>query len=380
MESFDVIKELAAGVLADAAVLKLNYAAGAAPDCPETIVVKYQKPDPAQRANAVTGEFYDKECRFYQNIQPIFETLGVSLDTPICYGCEQKDDETFMICMQNLNVGYSPCSWQGYTLKQATELVEDIAEVHAKFWGHDLLNDAQLNGRAEKDSEGRYKFVHAIRGPLYDGLSKFTANMALWEEAMQEKFEPPVDMAKRHPVLETLFGLGEANAKKFIEAMELRLTPRPRTLVHGDMRCDNAFQPDDPTKRIKMIDWQTFVAAPPSQECLQLLFVMDKCDHQHTPGLIEKLHSEICKHRPSVAEEYPVDLFYEDVILMMCVHMYAIVGILCPVLAVVPKGHVMYQLMGYAFGTGVNNLMTALDGEAVLNKFLKENDIKTTTQ
>jgi hypothetical protein len=70
LESFELVRELDAGVLGDAAILKLSYA-GDAGDCPKTVVVKYQKPNEAQRANAVMGEFYDKECRFYKEIQPI---------------------------------------------------------------------------------------------------------------------------------------------------------------------------------------------------------------------------------------------------------------------------------------------------------------------
>ena len=95
IESFDVIKELAAGVLADAAVIKLNYATGA--EGPATAVVKYQKPDPARRRNAVDGEFYDKECRFYSQLQPLLEQMEIPLGTPKCYGLGQKDNETFMI-------------------------------------------------------------------------------------------------------------------------------------------------------------------------------------------------------------------------------------------------------------------------------------------
>ena len=216
-----------AGFLGSLARLGLTYD-GAVAGAPSTVVAKFPAAVEVNRALALQYQVYEREARFFNEIK---NTI-TAMPTPEAYHAD-IDGETGngVILLEDLDgklrVGDQLA---GASLKEAEQLMTQIADLHAIWWG-----------RAEEDT---ISWVPAFDGPVWAMTAQTLPS--LWPTYQEERSHllPPgmADIIER--TWEGLIWLGQ------------QLSRGPMTLVHGDYRLDNMFFPEREGDPITIIDWQ----------------------------------------------------------------------------------------------------------------------------
>ena len=121
--------------MADAAVVSIEYAAGAS-GIP-SLFLKYQKEDEGARGMAMGANMYQKELRFFADIAADVNAEDGVL--PAVLGTwsdpEKPNAESFCIALEDLSVKYDALNGaEGITWEDACEMIIPVANWHAKYW------------------------------------------------------------------------------------------------------------------------------------------------------------------------------------------------------------------------------------------------------
>jgi hypothetical protein len=190
---------------------------------PATVFVKLAPFDPQQRAFVDRVGLGLSEARFYREV-----AAEVPVRVPVAYHSDWDDDGRYVMVLEDLSA--SGCRFPrprdddiGVT---AGRIVEELAALHAHFWG-----DPRLDGELEWVTEGmRVSF---------GGPSKFIG-LAV------ERFGDEMGPAFR--------GLAELYTARPVEVAAVLGSGTP-TLVHGDAHLGNLFVDEADGGRPGFFDW-----------------------------------------------------------------------------------------------------------------------------
>ena len=216
-----------AGFLGSLARLTLTYDEAPA-GAPRTVVAKFPAQVEINRGLAVQYQVYQREARFFNEIKrtitamPTPEAFYADIDEATGNGVILLEDLD-----GKLRVGDQLA---GASLKEAEQLMTQIADLHATWWG-----------RADEDT---ISWVPAFDGPVWAMTAQTLPS--LWPTYQQDSghllLPGMADIIER--TWEGLPWLGQ------------QLSRGPMTLVHGDYRMDNMFFPKQEGDPITIIDWQ----------------------------------------------------------------------------------------------------------------------------
>jgi hypothetical protein len=214
---------LGTGQMSDSFRVVLDYSAPST--APQSIVAKLPSSDDSSRTTAITLRSYEKEVRFYQQVAP---QLSLKLPTAYFAGIEPETGR-FTLLLEDLSPARQGDQLLGCDATTAAEALDQLAVLHATFWGSSALTGMDwLGGYSEEESA----FLIGLLPALWAGF--------------QDRYS--TDLAA---------DVTRAGASLFDHLDEyLAPTTTPTTLVHGDFRVDNLlFAPSGEV--VGVVDWQT---------------------------------------------------------------------------------------------------------------------------
>lgn len=218
------------GIGGTVARIRLGYE-GAAAGAPASIIAKLPSAIELTRGGGRFLRLPEREVRFYRALADRVPTR-----TPACYYAAIDDEgDAFVLLIEDLGALPSGDDVQGATREQAERVIDAIATQHAAWWRSPGL--------------GALDWMPAI-----DEHARMWQRMfaTAWREHRDDLGDlVPPDLAP----------LGEAMTRHLGTAVT-RLGELPRTLLHGDLRLDNLFFPDDPPGGVVAVDWSNASRGP----------------------------------------------------------------------------------------------------------------------
>ena len=224
------------GVVGEVVRCHLTYANACS--APDSVVIKFAHRSPENRAIGNNTRMYEREVLFFNHI-------AEHLDTPktACYFAGyNRETGGNMVIIEDLHDYDVGDQVTGITLEQAKLVVDNIAPLHARYFD------------AWEDDFGD---LYTIDGDDY--IDAFLPGfMGSWENAMNN-FPECFDNA-----------LGEAMPRYVagLRAIMKAMGKGAKTLVHGDVRMDNAMfgRGLNHQEPVIMIDWQNIMVSNPLQD------------------------------------------------------------------------------------------------------------------
>jgi hypothetical protein len=154
----------------------------------------------------------------------------------------------------------------------------------------------------------------------FDPLARMAAQSypalrALYNQMFGEDLFAGGDFAASEALTELVCGPDSA---RIVDAMAARLSSRPKTLLHGDMRADNIFRTDPKFGKsaaestLTYIDWQLLHAGPPGPEFSQAWFSSLEPDvRTQDAALLAEYHARLIALEPKAAA-YTYEMLLED--------------------------------------------------------------------
>ncbi|MEM7287970.1 MAG: phosphotransferase [Actinomycetota bacterium] len=214
--------QVGVGLLGQLARVTLTYAGG---NGPNTVIVKWPIDVPHQRGMADAMNVYEREARFYAELEPRSELRSAKVHAAMI----AEDKSQSMIVMEDLSALRQADRFEGVTWDEAVTAVRTLARFHAGW--HESAELEELS-----------EVWYSLMNPLYNAiLPQFVA--AGWEPCQ----------AHRPDLLDPdLVAFGD-DWSELLPAMQRHLTTSP-TLIHADWRADNMFIDDH--GELVMIDFQ----------------------------------------------------------------------------------------------------------------------------
>ena len=239
--SFENISE-GVGLLGIVVRIRLTYNKSASG--PASLVVKFATDEPENRELANTMNLYEREVIFFNEI-----AKGLDIPIPKCYFAAMDfDSGSDVIVLEDLYEYSLGDQIGGITARQAFMVVDVVAPLHAKYWGkgEETFPDMQ---RIDSDD-----FIERSVNSFYIS----------WEKAL-ERFPEffPDELREALPA--------------YVNAMEniyREMGNRTKTVIHGDVRMDNAlFGNDIPgLLPVILIDWQNIMISNPLYDIGWMMF------------------------------------------------------------------------------------------------------------
>ncbi|MEY4162651.1 MAG: hypothetical protein RI939_1380 [Actinomycetota bacterium] len=213
--------------------MNLRFAASSPdPSVPASIVVKLASPDETSRATGMALRNYEREVKFYREIQPT-----VDIRVPHCHFADW--DETsgyFVLVMEDMAPAEQGDQILGCTVGEAEAAVDELARLHGPRWGDDTLHQVDWMERRTSRADGE-----RLSGLVSMLLPGFAA--ALGERVQEETGG-------------TGMGFISEMAQGIVEYVEAK---GPAFCVtHGDYRLDNIlYDRTGGGLHCAVVDWQT---------------------------------------------------------------------------------------------------------------------------
>lgn len=211
------------GMMSELLRLHLSWS-DADPGLPQTVIAKYASTNPTNRAAANQFHVYEREVRYFLELDG-----RTRARTPRIYFGRIEPDN-FLILMEDLGAYRIGSQAAGAGLADAECAIDELARLHAAFWGQ--VDDLD--------------WVPEIRGSYHaDGLRQ--AAGAGWDNMVRTfatGLAPTIDAAR-------------ADILAAIPKLQATVNAAPQTLVHGDFRLDNLLFASDPAHHpVVILDWQ----------------------------------------------------------------------------------------------------------------------------
>lgn len=233
---------------------------------PASVLVKISTSNVDSRQSATTYRMYQREVMYYQ------ELAGSSpVRSPIVhFAAWDPETEDSVLVMEDLRELRPGDQSTGLTVDEAAMALEQMAALHARWWG----------------DEGLGTLTWA--GSLLD---------ATYYVAIPAGFEMLLPVAKEHfaHVLEPVVPLLD-RLHPHINPLQEQLCRAPNTLLHGDFRGDNLLFGTGPSHPpVVVIDWQGVVVGRGTMELGyflgQSMTIDDRRTHERV--LVEKYTRDV---------------------------------------------------------------------------------------
>lgn len=244
------------------------------PAVPQQLVAKFAALREGSLASAKRGRNHERELRCYEEY---LTQTGVR--TPELFGAWYEEASAHFLLLQGaVDADTSVDQVAGLTLAQAELVVDEMAALHAQWWG-----DA---GIAEQD------WLPPLDAP--QRVENLTALAKMG-------WAPLMDMVgDQMPHLPT--GFGDALPDRIAAALT-SLARLPHTLLHSDLRADNLLF-DASGREVSIIDWQGCGTGPGVFDLayfvVQSLTIEDR--RQHQAALLQRWVDQL-RTRGVVAED-----------------------------------------------------------------------------
>jgi hypothetical protein len=261
-----------------------DTADGAAEDeLPHSLVGKFAASDPESRAAGAAHQCYAREVGFYSKLKK-----RSKLRTPRCYAAQIAADAIdSVLILEDLRKAEAGDQLEGCTLQQARVAVEELAALHASWWGREEL--LRYDWISSSDDPAAARDLGAafeeVSGPFCE---RFAGRLS----------QPVLDLVDHlRPVLHKPLNPGAA-----------------WTLVHRDFRCDNLLfeQPKGavaPT--VHTVDWQTLGRGTGASDLAYFLggSLRTSIRRKHEQRFVQRYHAEL--QRLGV-DDYGFDACWRD--------------------------------------------------------------------
>lgn len=206
-------------------------AADPAATVPRTLVVKLASPDDTSRATGMALRNYEREVKFYREIQPT-----VDIHVPRCHYADWNEvTGDFVLVMEDMAPAEQGDQITGCTLEEAQVAVDELARLHGPRWNDDTLFGVDWLQRRSGPADGEQ--LNSIVSMMFPGFAS-----TLGERVQEETG-----------------GKGMA----FLEEMAQAIIPyveakgEPMCVTHGDYRLDNILFDRSGALSCAVVDWQT---------------------------------------------------------------------------------------------------------------------------
>lgn len=234
------------GAAADMARVRLRYADRGRPG-PASLIAKIRGADGTLAAMDAAMGLYAREARFYTEFAP-----QVPLRTPRCYHAGDGTEKPLLL--EDLGGLRAGDQMLGLSLNEARQLMDALADLHARFWE-----------QPQADAEW---LVQPANG-VYAGM--IVQLVGSGADALRERYRKQV----KPDVLDAAVQL----CARWGDVLKAS-TEGPQTLAHNDSRLDNFFFDADDTPIF--VDWQIVARSRGTQDVANLL-----AGSMNTPELSE---------------------------------------------------------------------------------------------
>ena len=218
------------GIGGTVARIRLDYEERA-PAAPPSIIAKLPSAIELTRGGGRFLRLPEREVRFYRELAGRVPTR-----TPECYYAAIDDDgDAFVLLIEDLGALPAGDDVEGTTPDRAARVVDAIAAQHAAWWRSPDLDALDWMPAIDQHSRMWQRMFTTTWREHRDGLEGLV----------------PADVVP----------LGEAMTRQ-LGAAVTRLAQAPPTLLHGDLRLDNLFFPDDQREGVVAVDWSNASRGP----------------------------------------------------------------------------------------------------------------------
>jgi hypothetical protein len=211
------------GMMSELSRLHLTWST-ATSGLPVSLIAKYSSTNATNRQVAMDFHVYEREVRYYAEVD-----VRTTARTPHIYLCEMQG-EHFVILMEDLAEYRTGSQAAGGTLLDSQRVVDELASLHAPFWGN----------------------VDDLDWVPHVANSYHAANMSTFARVGWDHMLHVFGDYVPNPVRQRRDDLLDA-----IPALQARMDSPPITFVHGDMRLENLMFGTRPGHHpIVTLDWQ----------------------------------------------------------------------------------------------------------------------------
>jgi Ecdysteroid kinase-like family len=266
---------------------------GPAPDAPTSVIAKFPTLVAGNRAVAMHFRLYEREIRFYLDIEP-----QVEVSAPRCYGGEiDPVSGDAVLVLEDLGDYAVGDQVVGCTADEAITILDAVVGLHARFWDR-TTGDPLLASVPAVDDDFQ---IDGIAGGTAAGwdpcMAMFAAVIPDEIKAARDRFIPAVPELHR------------------------RMGKRRQTVIHGDVRLDNMMFATHPGQRsVVLLDW-SLVTTCGLHDVAYLVTQNVTTDERraHEPRIIEHYHRRLGELG---VRDYTLEQCWDDYRLS-ALHMYA---------------------------------------------------------
>lgn len=226
------VERIGTGQMSECYRVRLGYADGAAaPDRPESVVLKVAATDPVSRQTGLALGLYEREVRFYGDIAP---RLGGPI-APCYHAAVDTSTGAFDLLLGDAGPAVVGDEIAGATAEQAELGVVELGRLHGPLLGDAALAEAPWLNRESPLNQ-------AMIAPLYAGfIDRYGDRIAPEHRTVCERLVASFD--------------GYLAAESAPD--------RIQGLMHGDYRLDNLlFGTAGADRPLTVVDWQTVSWGP----------------------------------------------------------------------------------------------------------------------
>jgi len=236
---------------------------------PASVVAKFSHPDAANRAIANNTNMYEREVNFFNKI-----AAGVSTPMPECYFAAMNyDTGGNIVVIEDLADYDLGDQVSGASPERVRMVIDALVPLHAKYW--DAWQSAFDNPMQVNNDNYIEPFLPGFFGTWENALDKFSDSFTPELLAVMPKYVAGIRGIMRE------------------------MGNRKMTLIHGDVRMDNAmFGAGKPgLLPVVMIDWQNVMVSNPMQDMAWMLgtSVTTEMRREHEEDLLAYYVSQITK-------------------------------------------------------------------------------------
>jgi len=265
------VESFEAGLLTDIGLLgmvlraELTYSAGTSSDAPPSVVMKFAHPVPENRAIATNLNMYEREVRFFNEIAE-----HVDVPHPSCYfaGMDYETSSNIVV-LEDLREYRAGDQVAGVSVDEAKMVIDAIVPLHARYWGK--TDSDMLSWMMRIDTSYIEPFMPGVEGT--------------WENCVNQ-FGYCITDDVREALPRYMAGLRELHRV---------MGRRTQTLIHGDVRMDNAMFGDGKPglHPVVLLDWQAIMVSNPLQDISWMLSTCLKTDirRDHEEELLRYYHA-----------------------------------------------------------------------------------------
>jgi Ecdysteroid kinase-like family len=255
------------GLLGMVMRVHLTYDGGTAAAEPASLVVKFAHPVAENRAIAMNTRMYEREVSFFHDIAD-----SVDVPKPIChYAAVNNETAENIVVLEDLGAYRAGDQVAGVTADEAKLIIDAIAPLHATYWGR---TDIDLLANAMRiDTSYAASFPPGLFATWERGVEQFSDHIA--PDVLPHVARYVENFMKFHTMM------GECT----------------QTLVHGDVRLDNAMFGGAPGQHpVMMVDWQAIMVSNPLQDLSYMLSQSLDVElrRAHETELVEYYYAKIC--------------------------------------------------------------------------------------